>query len=73
MSKDVSRRTFIQTGTGLITTAWGGLRIFAGPESVFAQSKEGSGPPQAEPREFHLWNGIFFARQILPVPCATTC
>ncbi len=52
MSKDVSRRTFIQTGTGLITAAWGGLRIFAGPESAFAQSKEGSERPSAEPQEF---------------------
>src|ERR1700693_1937707 len=59
MSKDVSRRIFIQTGTGLITAAWGGLRIFAGPDSASAQSKEGSGGPQAAPQEF-IYGTEFF-------------
>jgi beta-galactosidase len=42
MLRELSRRTFIQTASGLIFAHWGGLRILAGPPSALAQSSPGS-------------------------------
>lgn len=41
MSKELSRRTFVRTTTGMIAANWGGLRILAGPASALAQSSNG--------------------------------
>jgi beta-galactosidase len=49
MLKDLSRRVFIRTATGLIVANWGGLNILAGPESALAQSSHGSRPTPVPP------------------------
>ena len=74
MSKAVSRRTFIQTGTGLITAAWGGLRIFAGPGISLRSSPQRERASALKPaRRNSSMERNFFGRPILPAPCAMTC
>jgi len=42
MFRELSRRNFIRTATGLIAANWGGLRILAGQASAMGQSSHGS-------------------------------
>src|SRR6202021_3850229 len=58
MMRELSRRTFIRTATGLISANWGGLRILAGPPFALAQSSQSSqsGP---SPQEF-IYGTEFF-------------
>ena len=58
MLRELSRRTFIRTATGLISAQWGGLRILAGPPSALAPPSRGShaGPV---PQEF-IYGAEFF-------------
>jgi beta-galactosidase GanA len=49
MLKDLSRRAFIQTATGLIVANWGSLSILAGPEPAWAQASHGSRATRVPP------------------------
>ena len=57
MIRMLSRRTFIQTATGMIVANWGGLQILAGPTAL-AQSSEVL-PPTPVPQEF-IYGTEFF-------------
>jgi beta-galactosidase len=57
MIRMLSRRTFIQTATGMIVANWGGLQILAGPTAL-AQSSEVPGPTPI-PQEF-IYGTEFF-------------
>jgi hypothetical protein len=61
MLRQLSRRTFIRTATGLISAQWGGLRILAGPPSALAQSSPGSLSAPV-PQEF-IYGAEFFVRR----------
>ena len=58
MSQELSRRTFIQTATGLIAVNLGGLRILAGPPSAFGQTAQDQRPIPG-PQEF-IYGAEFF-------------
>ncbi len=58
MFKELSRRSFVRTATGLIVANWGGLRILAGPAAAEAQSSDASRSIPA-PREF-IYGTEFF-------------
>jgi beta-galactosidase GanA len=57
MIRMLSRRTFIQTATGMIVANWGGLQILAGPTAL-AQSSEVPRPTPV-PQEF-IYGTEFF-------------
>ena len=57
MIRMLSRRTFIQSATGMIVANWGGLQILAGPTAL-AQSSEVSRPTPV-PQEF-IYGTEFF-------------
>jgi beta-galactosidase GanA len=57
MIRTLSRRTFIQTATGMIVANWGGLQILAGPTAL-AQSSEVTRPAPV-PQEF-IYGTEFF-------------
>ena len=59
MSKKYSRRTFVRTAAGGIAASWGGLRIFAGPQS-FAQPLESASPTEAAGQNFFVYGSEFF-------------
>jgi beta-galactosidase GanA len=58
MFRELSRRSFIRTATGLIAANWGGLRILAGPASAMDQSPHGSRSVPV-PQEF-IYGAEFF-------------
>jgi beta-galactosidase GanA len=58
MLRKQSRRTFIQTATGMIVASWGGLKIVAGPLAALAQPSEVSHPTPV-PQEF-IYGTEFF-------------
>ncbi len=58
MFKELSRRSFVRTATGLIVANWGGLRILAGPASAETQSSDVSDSIPAR-REF-IYGAEFF-------------
>jgi beta-galactosidase len=58
MFRELSRRNFIRTATGLIAANWGGLRILAGPASAMGQSSHGPDSPPV-PQEF-IYGAEFF-------------
>ena len=58
MSQGLSRRTFIQTATGLIAVNLGGLRILTGPPSAFGQTAQDQRPIPG-PQEF-IYGAEFF-------------
>src|ERR1700751_4855678 len=58
MFKELSRRSFVRTATGLIAANWGGLRILASPASAETQSSDFSDSIPA-PREF-VYGAEFF-------------
>ncbi|HMJ21451.1 MAG TPA: beta-galactosidase [Terriglobales bacterium] len=58
MLRKLSRRTFIQTATGMIVANWGGLQIVAGPLTALARPSEVSRPTPV-PQEF-IYGTEFF-------------
>ena len=58
MLRKLSRRTFVQTATGMIVANWGGLQIVAGPLSALARPSEASRPTPAQ-QEF-IYGTEFF-------------
>ena len=58
MFKELSRRSFVRTATGLIVANWGGLRILAGSASAGTQSSDVSDSIPAR-REF-IYGAEFF-------------
>jgi beta-galactosidase len=58
MLRKLSRRTFIQTATGMIVANWGGLQIVAGPPTALARFSEVPRPTPV-PQEF-IYGTEFF-------------